>query len=136
MNRVTLDTNVIVSGLNFPRGKPARILAMAAEGLIEVAVSDAILAEVHEVLQRRFKWSPEAAREALSTIRSLSTHVTPTEKIDAVSRDVDDNAILECAVAGGSEVIISGDGDLLSLGSFRGIKIQRPSDYLSESRVR
>jgi uncharacterized protein len=49
--RVTCDTNVIISALNFP-GNPARILDMAEAGTIRLAVSDAILNEVERVLRR------------------------------------------------------------------------------------
>jgi putative PIN family toxin of toxin-antitoxin system len=54
--RVTCDTNVIISGLNFS-GNPRRILQMAEDGLIQLAVSDAILDEVVKVLRReKFGW--------------------------------------------------------------------------------
>jgi predicted nucleic acid-binding protein len=44
---------------------------------------------------------------------------------------VDDNHVLGCAVAGGSDVIVSGDADLLRIGEFRGIKTQKVSDFLT-----
>ena len=53
-----------------------------------------------------------------------------------VSRDRDDNAILECAVAVGSEVVVSGDNDLLVLGSFRGIDMMTVADFLRHGRGR
>jgi uncharacterized protein len=67
---------------------------------------------------------------------AITTRVQPIERIDAVAADADDNRILECAVAGGSECIVSGDSDLLGLGKFRGITIQRPAEFLGESRWR
>ena len=45
MLRVTADTNVIISGLNFS-GNPRHVLEMAEDGAIHLAVSDAILDEV------------------------------------------------------------------------------------------
>ena len=45
MTQVTLDSNIYISALVFG-GKPMRLLEMAAEGAIRVAISDAILAEV------------------------------------------------------------------------------------------
>jgi putative PIN family toxin of toxin-antitoxin system len=57
--RVTVDTNVIISALNFP-GNPARILEMAENGTILLSVSDDILSEVERVLLRpKFGWTRE-----------------------------------------------------------------------------
>ena len=69
-------------------------------------------------------------------ILSFAKHGTPTETLDAVPRDNDDNRVLECAVAAGSEVIVTGDLDLLSIGSFRGITIRRPAEFLGSLRER
>jgi len=53
----------------------------------------------------------------------------PGLKIDAIKRDEDDNRVLECAVAGRADLIVSGDRDLTELKSFRGIGIVRPADF-------
>jgi predicted nucleic acid-binding protein len=47
-----------------------------------------------------------------------------------VKDDPSDNRIVECAVAAGSDVIVSGDKHLLALGSFRGIEVMTVSDFL------
>jgi predicted nucleic acid-binding protein len=47
-----------------------------------------------------------------------------------VKGDASDNRIVECAVAAGSDVIVSGDKHLLALGSFRGIEVMTVSDFL------
>jgi predicted nucleic acid-binding protein len=47
-----------------------------------------------------------------------------------VCRDPDDNRILETAVIGGCDLIVSGDSDLLTLGSYQDIRIMRPADFL------
>jgi len=130
VKRVTLDSNIYLSALVFG-GKPKRILEMAIEGEIEVAVSDPIIEEVQRHLLGKFGWSEARAAEAIESMLELATHVTPTEIIDAVPTDVDDNHVLACAVAGGSDVIVSGDADLLRLGEFRGIKTQKVSDFLA-----
>ena len=64
--------------------------------------------------------------------------VTPTEAIDTVPTDLDDNRVLECAVSAGSQTIVTGDDDLLRLVKFRSIEIVRVADFLTRfsSRVR
>ena len=130
MKRVTVDSNVYLSGLVFG-GKPKRILEMAIEGEIEVAVSDSIIQEVRRHLLGKFGWSEARAAEAVESVSEFAKQVAPTETIDAVPTDAADNRVLECAVAGGSDAIVTGDEDLLRLGSFRGIDIVRVADFLA-----
>ena len=124
MTRVTLDSNIYLSALVFG-GKPKRILEMAIEGEIEVAIYDPIIDEVQRHLLGKFGWSEARAAEAIESILEFATHVTPTEVIDAVPTDADDNFVLACAVAGGSDVIVSGDADLLRL---RGVPRNQDSE--------
>ena len=130
MNRVTLDSNVYLSGFVFG-GKPKRVLEMAIDGEIEVAVSDPIIQEVRRHLLGKFGWSEPRAAEAVESITEFAKHVTPTEAIDTVPTDPDDNRVLECAVSAGSQTIVTGDDDLLRLVAFRGIEIVRVADFLT-----
>jgi predicted nucleic acid-binding protein len=61
----------------------------------------------------------------------FAKHVTPTESIDTIPTDPDDNRVLECAVSAGSQTIVTGDDDLLRLVAFRGIEIVRVVDFLT-----
>ena len=56
--------------------------------------------------------------------------MSPTREI-TVSRDPDDNRILEAAVAGAADYIVTGDQDLLVLGEFEGIAIVTPTRFLA-----
>ena len=60
----------------------------------------------------------------------------PLKRLTPVPGDPSDNRILECAVAAEAEVIVSGDSHLLRLGSFNGIPIQTPADFLAAFRPR
>ena len=130
MTRVTLDSNVCLAGFVFS-GKPKRVLEMAIDGEIEVAVSDPIIQEVRRHLLGKFGWSEPRATEAIESITEFAKHVTPTEAIDTVPTDPDDNRVLECAVGAGSQTIVTGDDDLLRLVAFRGIEIVRVADFLA-----
>jgi predicted nucleic acid-binding protein len=66
----------------------------------------------------------------------FAKHVVPSERVDAVKADPTDNPILECAVAAGSEVVVTGDKHLLSLGWFRGVQILTVSAFLTTHRDR
>ncbi len=130
MTRVTLDSNIYISALVFG-GKPMRLLAAAIEGEIEVAISAPIVEEVRRVLQTKFGWSEERVVEAMETIGVAAEPVTATITLDVIQTDPDDNRVMECAVAAGSEFIVSGDSDLLAIGSFDGIAIVTASEFLA-----
>ena len=129
MKRVTLDSNIYISALVFG-GKPKRVLEMAIEGRVEIAISDAIIEEVRRHLPAKFGWSDERTTEAVDSIDEYAVHVTPSLQIDAVPADPDDNRVLECAVEAASDVIVSGDLDLVRIGSYAGIPIQTVSEFL------
>ena len=130
MVRVTADTSVIVSGLAFPDGNPHKILNLARAGDIELAVSDAILDEMADVLTREFDWPDSDIREARRQFCLFARQVSPVEIVTAVPNDPDDNAILECALAAASQFVVSGDRHLLQMGTFRGIAMLKAADFL------
>lgn len=130
MNAVTADSNILISAF-LRGGKPLELLELARAGHVELAVSDAILDETARVLTTKFSVPAEAVQEFRQQILGFAKHVTPRETLDEVRGDTMDNRILECAVAADSAVIVSGDHHVLSLGTFREIKIQRIAEFLS-----
>ena len=96
-------------------------------------VSDASAGELVEVLQRpKFdKYADRYDRDAfLSSLLQLAVHVSINLEITAC-RDPKDNIILELAVSGNADYIITGDADLLVLNPFRGIAIVTPAEFLT-----
>ena len=94
--------------------------------------SDATLAELAEVLARR-KFDAYVDRNLrdrfLASILACSERVDVRESIN-VCRDPKDDRILEVAVTGGADYLITGDQDLLMLENFRGIPILTPAAFL------
>ena len=127
--RVTLDTNIYVSALQFG-GKPMQLLQMGLEGELDIAISQPILDETLRVLREKFGWSDHDLRDAEAALSAAAYRVAPTETLDVVEADPTDNRIVECAVASSSETIISGDRHLLALGQFRGTSVLRVGDFL------
>jgi putative PIN family toxin of toxin-antitoxin system len=125
--RVTLDTNIYVSA--FQSGG-MRLLHMAVNGDIEIAVSQAIIDELIRVLRDKFHWDGYRLQAAKQQILGFAQLVTPSQILDIVKEDEPDNRILECAVESGAEFIISADKDLLRLGSYAGASIMPAADFL------
>ena len=133
--RVVLDTNILVSRFLVPSGNPARIMGHWEAGAFELLVSEAIVAECRRVLgypriQKKYKYSDDEADKYIAGLGRLATVVIPSEELDAVAADRDDNRIIECAVEGDADYIVSGDSHLKDLRDYRGIRILTPTAFL------
>jgi predicted nucleic acid-binding protein len=65
----------------------------------------------------------------MKLIAKVAEIVVPNVSVREVADDPDDDRILECAVAGHADIIVSGDQHLLRLKSFRGISVVSPTDF-------
>jgi uncharacterized protein len=130
LKRVVLDTNVYISGIVFG-GRPAHLLQLAEGSYFHLLTSNAIRQEVERVLSAKFRWTPATISATCLPFWQASQLVESTFEIrDCV--DPDDNRILECALAGHADFIVSGDRHLLDMKSFRGIGILAIHGFLAE----
>jgi len=129
--RIVLDTNALVSRLLVPDSVPAQAVRKAVEEG-EILMSESTLYELAEVLGREKFDAYLTIQDRKEFLRILGRIVGMVQILQAVHdcRDVRDNHILEVAVNGRAQVIVTGDEDLLVLNPFRGIPIIRPADYL------
>ena len=129
--RAVLDTNVLISGV-IATGVPHKLLVKGFNHEFQIVVSVETLTEFRETLLKypeRFEMDEGEVQEEVETIRYFAEFVAPQEEIAAVEDDPDDDKFLEVAVAGDVDYLVSGDGHLLSLGSFRGIDIVTPRTF-------
>jgi uncharacterized protein len=110
--------NGVVSALNGGH-RGLRLLHMAIDGDIEIAISEAIIAETIRVLREKFDWPPYDLHDARQRLEKIGKLVEPKETL-AVVADEPDNRILECAQEAGSEYIVTEDRALLRLGEHGG----------------
>jgi len=128
--RVVIDTNVFVSGLNFA-GKPGEILELFIKGDIEVFISPFILSEIERIFRERFEWGEGNIHRVLNRIKRQTILVHPRNKVSVIEENDDDNRILECAIEGEVQFLISGDRKhLLPLKEYQRIKIVSPAEFL------
>ncbi len=126
---VTADTNVYISAFIFA-GVPRQFLLEAEAGRFRLAISETMLDELRGVLRDKFAWSETEIEEMRAHLAGCTTLVHPTQTLDVVPDDPEDNRIIECAVAAGSRFIVTGDGDLLRLGSYGNIQILKAAEFL------
>lgn len=125
--RVFLDTNVIVSA-TATRGLCADVFR---EVLLshELIVSEPLLAEVSRVLREKFRASSEMIEAVTRLLKQDTIFSQPTEPLELAIRDIDDLLILASALAGEADVMVTGDKELLTLGSIQNIEIISPRQF-------
>lgn len=132
--KVGLDTNVLVSG-TFWRGDSEKIISKIENKEVELISSKELIEEYEEVIAReeimdKMQNKDLILNESVQKIINDSTIVEPTKKFDVVKEDPKDNKVVECAVEGNVDYIVSQDNHLLNLKEFKGIKIVTPEEFL------
>jgi len=123
--KVVLDTNTIVWGIGWD-GPPRRVILALRDGRHHLVISPDLLAELTKVLSYP-KLRPLAAhpllRVVLEWLHQPEHIVIPKERLSVVRADPQDNLVLEAAVSGRADTIVSGDRDLLAVREFQNIPI-------------
>ncbi len=127
--RVVFDTNIFVSALVFPGGPAEKAVARVIDGKDQLLFSKEILDELLGVLARKFARDREELARVAVFINDLGQRVRPRIRLSVLS-DEADNRILECAVAGLANVIVTGDRAMLKLSSYEAISIVSLGQYL------
>lgn len=136
--RAVLDTNLFVSGLFSSYGSVAKLQQLWLSGAFELAVSEEILQEIGETLQKphiqkQLHFKPEEIYGILELIREKAFIVTKDRyKTERIVEDPDDNKFLGCALEAKAYYVVSGDSHLLSLKHFHGIQIVDASTFVRE----
>lgn len=129
--RIVLDNNVLVSRLLLPASVPGRAVRKAVDSG-QLLISDAMLAELAAVLSRPKFNSYITINDRQEFLRLLSrvAERVPITYTIHTCRDPKDNMVLELAVNGRADLIVTGDQDLLVLGPFQSIPIVTPASYV------
>ena len=129
--KVAFDTNLLVSALVFPGGRADIALRRIIEERDQPLLSKPILDELLGILARKFSRDGEELAHVAVFLSELSANVKPRRKF-AVLADEPDNRILECAIAGGADAIVTGDKAILALKAFRKVKLLSLRAYLED----
>ena len=126
--KVVLDTNILISAILY-EGKPGKIFELAIEKQLNVITSRVLLSELIEVLVKKFNFLEEKIDLIEKKINKTFIIVSPHKSLNVV-KDEDDNRVLEAAVEGKCDFIITGDKELLKLAKYRSINIVTPQEFL------
>ncbi|MEK7744404.1 MAG: putative toxin-antitoxin system toxin component, PIN family [Elusimicrobiota bacterium] len=130
MHRIVLDTNVLVSALLNPHGAPAEISEGLLEGRWALLAAPDIFSEYEGVLSRaKFGLPTGVVKETFRRLRRAAILIRPWESIQACVDPADDK-FLACALCGKAKHLVTGNIRHFPKGSFMGIRILAPADFL------
>jgi uncharacterized protein len=132
MLKVVFDTNVVVSAALYEKSLPALLLSLGLEDKVRFFVSPALLNEYEAVLKRpRFKLGQRQIAELMGKINRKAFIVTPTRRLIILKADEPDNRVLECAIKGKVDFIITGNKRHFPFEEFKGSKIVTPREFIN-----
>ena len=125
--RAVLDTNVVVSGLVW-KAAPRQVLDAARDRRLTLYTSSVLLDELADVLSRAhlapiITTNRSSPYLLMRQYAMLAQVVMPAQISRVVAKDVDDDAVLACALAAQADWIVSGDAHLLNLKHYQGMRI-------------
>ena len=127
---VVFDTNVLLSGIGW-RGTPYRCLELARRGTVEGITCPEILDELAEKLRGKLGIPDDHVSDTIADLLGFLRVVSISGGLRVVSSDPDDDKIVECAVAGGARLIVTGDRrHLLPMVRYEGVEIISAADLL------
>jgi putative PIN family toxin of toxin-antitoxin system len=127
--RAVFDTNVLVAAF-VAEGICSKILTRGRRKDFHLIACPFILQEFERVLIKKFSATRNEARSALRIIsEAIHSFVRPSQLLQSVCRDPDDDVILACALEAKADYLVTGDMDLLELKVFKGIQIVTPRDF-------
>jgi putative PIN family toxin of toxin-antitoxin system len=127
--RVVFDSNVLLAALLFPGGRAEAAVANILDGVDDLVISPPIIREVLTVLALKFSRDKEELSRVAVVLGEMGEIVEPSRRL-SVFRDGPDNRILECALEGNAEVIVTGDKAMLAVGEYRGVSLITLAEYL------
>ena len=127
--RVVFDTNIFLSAILYG-GIPLKLLNLwRKERAFELIISPEILAELIAKLRTKFALPSHLVQEWQELLSQNIIHVLP-EYLTHICRDAEDDKIIDTAISGNANYIITGDEDLLILKSYQRIKIIKATKFL------
>jgi putative PIN family toxin of toxin-antitoxin system len=130
---VTLDVNVLASGLVMESGVPAQLLERWADGHFSLIISEHIVHGLSHTWQKPYfqaRFPPSRREDALVLLRELAIFVEPASHVAGIAPDAEDDLILATAVAGKVRFLVTGDKPLQALGNYQSIAIISPRVFL------
>jgi putative PIN family toxin of toxin-antitoxin system len=128
--KVVFDSNIFISALVIPGSVAEKAILKIIEGKNDkLIISKEIIGEILSVLSVKFSRDKEAISRVAVHLSEIAELVHPAKRIK-VFKDDPDNRILECALSGNADVVVTGDKEMLRLKAYDDVKIITLKEYL------
>jgi putative PIN family toxin of toxin-antitoxin system len=127
--RAVFDANVLLAAFA-AEGTCSKLLMRGRKKQFHLIVCPVILQEFNRALIKKFSATRNEARSSLRIVsEAVQCVVHPSQSVQSVCRDPDDDVILACALEARADYLVTGDADLIELKIFEGIRIVTPRDF-------
>jgi putative PIN family toxin of toxin-antitoxin system len=131
--KIVVDTNVVASAIFFG-GKPKELIELIVSRKLEAFASMEIITEYHETIEELCNRYPDKPKKLpLSNIIETMKLIEPSSTF-RICRDPDDDKFIQCAADARCLYIVSGDKDLLSVGSYGSVQIVTVTEFFKQYR--
>jgi putative PIN family toxin of toxin-antitoxin system len=128
--KIVLGTNVFIPGIFFS-GPPSQILQAWKNKKLRIILSQDIIDEYHRVVESLSSKYPTIDIFQIIELVTVHGQFVDTAELDiTICEDPDDNKFIECAIAGDTKIIVSGDKHLLKITGYQGIAVFRPREFV------
>jgi len=128
IERIVLDTNVLVSAFLNPTGAPGLVLTLILAGELKLLVDERILAEYAEVLARpRFALDRADVAEVTRQLEANGERVATSASVVQLP-DADDLPFIDVALSGKADALVTGNARHFPKGL--GVVVLSPRDLL------
>jgi putative PIN family toxin of toxin-antitoxin system len=127
--RVVFDTNIFISAFVIPGSLAEQAMLKIIEEEDFLLISKDIIDEVLSVLSIKFGRDREGLSHVAVLLSDLAELVKPARRVN-VFKDEPDNRILECALSGEADLLVTGDKKVLQLREYKGVRIVSLREYL------
>ena len=130
--KIVIDTNVLISAMYFG-GNPRKLIRLLLRNAFDAFASCGIVDEYNDATDEFMgKYEDKLSDIALPDIIAKMHQIEVTTEVH-VCRDPDDDKFIECAIDSKSKYIVSGDKDLLAVGTQKNVEIVTVADFLNEN---
>lgn len=129
MEKVVLDTNVLIDGIKDEHSAAWRIVEKIFSGQVVLCVSRQLRGEYETILRREI--SDENYRQRVYAVFNIAEEVRVNNIQRIVLDDSEDDKVIATALTASADVLISEDHHLLDLDPYGDLRIMRPTEFLN-----
>ncbi len=129
MDKVVIDTNVIIDGVRDENSSGAKIVEMVLDGEITAFSSYDLIREYRLIIERTIV--DAEYKERMERFMDALKEAEPAAGVRMVEDDPQDDKIFALALGAGAEAIITADNHLLKLDGTEGIRVMPPKEFIA-----